>query len=416
VNRVGWLSLWIFTFCVPWQNMVMLPSVGTIGRAVGLAAGLVCCISVALRGRIWINHFMILALIFFIYSSLTILWTPFPDPVFLLIQSAFQLAAMMLLVHQFVHNSEDVSAFFLAYIFGCFVIAFATVDELFTGPEMDVTYRRFMAEGFNSNDGAYTMALAIPMAWHIALTARKWFHGLILFYVPIGFSAILLSGSRGGSVAGAVALLTPLVHVRRISRCGSVLIALGFVLLTGMSLWAVHSLVPEDTLARVGSVAEERGYSDSSAFGGRLRIWIMGLDAFGRSPLIGTGSFPETMTALYGQRLDAHNAFVHVAVNHGVIGLVLFLLLLTHLVKDILVAPVSDRRTWYVLMGVLLIPLMMANWMLTKQMWLLFALATSYAKQSTADVPVVRRVGRPVRAAIATDASAAWRMQLRQKN
>lgn len=390
MHRLGWLSLWIFTFCVPWQNMVMLSAVGTIGRAVGLAAGLIGCIAVLLHGRIRINDFAIIALIFFIYSSITFLWSPYPDQVFISIKSGFQLAAMVLLVHQFVHNSEHVRYFFLAYVAGAFVTAFGTLHALYTAPELDVTYRRFIASGFNENDGAYTMALAIPMAWHIALVARRWFHRCILLYVPLGFSAILLTGSRGGSVAALVALCTPVMHVSR-SSPGKAAATLGVALLTGMGLWGmVQTMVPEDTLARVGTVMEGEKYSDSSALNGRLRNWLAGLEVLQRNPLIGTGAgtFAEATATLDGRGDDAHNAFVDTAAQLGVIGLVLFLLVLWHVAKHVLAAPAADRRTWYVLMAVLLLPLMVANWDMTKQMWLLFALATAYIKQYTPDLPV----------------------------
>jgi O-antigen ligase len=395
VHRVGLLSLWTFVFCAPWENIVTISGVGTIGRAVGLAAGPLCLCAVALSGKVRINTFFILTCFYFIFSSLSILWSPYPDDVLLRIKTNFQLVILVFLVHQFASNYTDVRHFFLAYVFGSGVTALSTVHAFQTAPEMDLMYRRFAAAGFNENDAAVIMALAIPMAWHIALTARSWLYRCILAYVPLGFYAILLTGSRSGFVAAMIALSTPLFHLNRLPSGGKVAL-LAVLPLMGIGLLGIaDSLIPEDTLARIGTLAEGRAEDDRGGLSGRVPIWATGLDMFAQSPLIGTGAgtFGEAMTAMYGRGKAPHNAFIATAAELGLVGLVLLLLVLWYLTKDVLALPVDERGTWCVLMVTLLLGLMTGSWVWYKQTWLLFALATACANRFIPMFPALNGAG-----------------------
>jgi O-antigen ligase len=378
--------LWVFVFCLPWENMVMLPAIGTIARTTGLVAAAICLVVIALRGILHINSFAILTSIYFTLASLSILWSPYPDEAFQSIKTDLQLLALVFIVHQFTHTSAHVRAFFTAYVLGSCVIALDTIRMFWIAPEMDLMYRRFVASGFNENDGAFIMALAIPMAWHVALSAKRWFQRCILAYLPVGFYGIMLTGSRSGFVAAIIALSAPFFHVGGLSSSAKAAVMLGLVPMTFvLFLWIVDSMVPEDTLARIGTLAVGQAEDDEGGLSGRIPIWMKGIDLFARNPLIGTGAgtFNEAMAALYGHGKAAHNGFVATAVELGVIGLVVFVLVLMRLAKDVRAAPVADRRTWYVLLAVLLIPLMTGSWVWFKQTWLLFALATAHAEEAT---------------------------------
>lgn len=386
MHRLAWSSLWIFVFCVPWENAVTIPAIGTVARVTGLVAAAVCLVGMARKGSLRINLFAIFTCIYFIFTMLSIMWSHYPDNVFHMIKTDFQLLALVIIIHQFAYNPGHIRALFWAYVLGSFVIAWNTIHEYQIAPEMDILYRRFVASGFNENDGAFIMALAIPMAWHVALTSDRWFYGCILAYVPVGFYGIMLTGSRGGFLAALIALSAPLFHIGRLSSRARAAVVLGLVPLTLIVLlWIGDSVMPSDTLARIATVTEGRARDDEGGLSGRIPIWMAGLELFGRAPLIGTGAgtFPVAMAALHGQEMAAHNAFVETAVQLGVIGLVLLLLLLWRLGKDVLAAPAAERRTWYVLMTVLFIALMTGSWVWYKHTWLLFALATSHAEHFT---------------------------------
>ena len=399
MHRLAFVSLWIFVFCVPWENATKFSAVGTVGRAAGLVAGLVCVVAIALSARIRINAFAITALLFFIYASLSILWSPYPDVAFEAIKTGFQLAIMVLLVHQFANNSIHVRNFFIAFVLGSLVTALSTIHAFETAPEIDITYRRFAASGsFNENEIAITMAIAIAMAWHIALTANAWFYRCIVVFIPVGSVASMLTGSRSGFVATMIALSTPLFRISGMSSRGKALVMLGVMPLMAIGLVGISgSIVPEDTLARIGTLAEGRARDDEGGLGGRITIWMTGLEMFAHSnPVIGTGArtFAAHMTAVYGTGDSAHNAFIATAVELGLIGLFLFLLLLSRLAHDVMAAPASDRPTWYVLMAVLLIDFMLNTPVWYKAPWLLWALATGYAYRYSAERHSIKDFGR----------------------
>ena len=38
MTRVAYAALWVFVFSVPWENIILIPGVGTIGRLTGMVA------------------------------------------------------------------------------------------------------------------------------------------------------------------------------------------------------------------------------------------------------------------------------------------------------------------------------------------------------------------------------------------
>jgi hypothetical protein len=68
--------------------------------------------------------------------------------------------------------------------------------------------RRFFAGGADPNSLGMTLALGVPIAWYLSLTAKRpltrW---LRRAYRPLAMFATVLTGSRGAMIAMMVALL-----------------------------------------------------------------------------------------------------------------------------------------------------------------------------------------------------------------
>ena len=389
MNRLAFISLCIFIFCLPWESAFLFSAFGTLSRAVGLAAALVCFVAIVRSGEIRVNGFAIISTLFLSYALLTILWSPYPDITIITIKGAFQKVAMLFLMHQFVYTSRDVRNIFFAFVLGCFVTALSTIYTFHTAPEIAATYHRFAPAGFEENDVALVLALGIIMAWHIVLTANVRIHRCVLAFVPIGFYASMLTGSRTGFVGTIIALTTPLVHFRNLSSRGKAAVLLGFFPLGAIVLVGFLHWIPDSTLMRIGTLTETASYSGPDALGGRALAWTAGLDMWARSPLIGNGAgtFAAQNAALHGVGINAHNAFVSVATELGLVGLLLFLLLLSMFINNVLTISNADRATWYLLVVVLMAVFMMGNWTWKKETWLLFALGTAYVSQSAPGYP-----------------------------
>ena len=182
-----------------------------------------------------------------------------------------------------------------------------------------------------------------------------------LVAIPLASVALVLSKSKS-SVALAVLLLATLVLVwalRNAPRARRLLAwtALAVLIATGASFYALH----DTWMAWLTSLAQSRGYADLEAVNfevaRRPEIFMAGLRMFSQFPLLGLGqgefyrssadfafsASPFLSHTLNGE--NAHNYFLQILVENGLIGFALFLFML--------VSPLRRTRDWTVLVPVL---------------------------------------------------------------
>ena len=90
--------------------------------------------------------------------------------------------------------------------------------------------------------------------------------------------------------------------------------------------------------------------------------------------------------------LVAHNTFISVLVEEGLIGFVLFVLILAGLWQGASTLRTPEKRLWMIVLLVWTVGVMELTWEYRKPTWLLFGLLA-------ASITAVRPKGRPVSAA-----------------
>jgi O-antigen ligase len=249
---------------------------------------------------------------------------------------------------------------------------------------------RTTALGGNHNDIAAVMAIAIAMAWWLMTHHRGRIWSVVnLLYLPVGVFAVILTGSRGGTLAAVVALAAIVLTLREVRPVVRVLVTCAV-----LGTVAIAMTVPPDireralpALERVGETAEMVSSSDLT---GRTEIWRAGYEALRENPIIGYGgdSFPTAVTYWLGYAKSAHNSFLAVAVNTGLIGLALFCLILLAVFVDILGQPRSATRTTeVVLFAVLLVSIFPLSWEYYKTTWFVLAILSTGPLRSRALTP-----------------------------
>ena len=188
----------------------------------------------------------------------------------------------------------------------------------------------------NPNVLAGTLALLLPLPWAWLLLGketlvaglpslprvlrRAWAWRLLVALVGLALLVVLvLSKCRGAYVATGVALLALLIAWRRWAALGLVVVLEGVALVwtrvgaTGIVSWLVYS-------------------PDIHHPGGRPAIWALAWQMLRDFPLTGVGlnTFPQVADALYGRHwvessvTHAHNLWLQVGVDLGVIGLLAY--------------------------------------------------------------------------------------------
>ena len=372
-----WLSL-VLIFMIPWENVNSLGSTeATWARAVGLLVGAFWVFTVIVTGEFRNPHpFHLAVYLFLLWNVISAFWSVDVDRTVDRIQTYLQLAVLVFILWDLYTTPAALKAGLQAYVLGAYVAIGSTVANYLAGAQE--SYLRYSATGFNANDLGLTLALGIPVAWYLALSEcdskKDQLLRLVNYaYLPAATLAILLTASRGSLVAAIPGYFYVIASLPRLKLLPRVFV---FVALVG-ALFALQPLVPQATLQRLATTGTQIAEAD---LGGRVDIWAQGLAVFSEHPLFGIGSGAFRAAVKSGK--TPHNSFISVLVDVGMIGLVLFVVILAMAVSPIMRQPKWISRFWLSVLLVLALGNFVHNWEAEKPTWLFLGLVIVSASQS----------------------------------
>jgi len=400
MSVLAWRVLWLLVLTIPLENIVTLPGVGSITRLVGLMAIAAGIGALAARPRLRRPvGFHIAAILFVTWAALTLFWTADVDQSATRASTYVQVLGVALLIWQFAPDEPRQHKLMSAYVCGAAIAVLWTIVNgltgstafLLTGKAGYEYEERYVISGTDPNDLGLTLALAVPLAWYLAArTSSRAARNLYQLYVPAAVVAIALTGSRGAMLALAVALLIVPLMIRQLGAAR--LAIMGVV--SGLTAYVVYAFVPPAVLTRLSTVGEQIASGSISA---RSNIWSTGFEAFVQHPLLGhgTGAFAQAVYGVSTGSVDqvAHNAFLSVLVEHGLIGSIvlgLALLLVTVRIPRMERLP---RVLWMVMLLTLLTGASALSWEYRKPTWFLLGLLAAHGS-SAAMRPARRRLTR----------------------
>jgi O-antigen ligase len=216
------------------------------------------------------------------------------------------------------------------------------------------------------------------MAWYLSATSRnatlRW---ACRVYILVGLVAVALTASRGGMLATIVALLIVPLTMTRLSP-GRLAMAITVLAVSGA---AAVAYVPTQIIERLATTGTE---VEDMSLGGRFGIWKSGVRALTARPLTGygTGMWRSAVSPWLGPNPQvAHNSFLSVAVETGLVGLFLYLAMFFAVFRATRRLPLLERRYALVQLGTLVVAMMPLSWDDQKAAWFILAalLGFSYA-------------------------------------
>jgi O-antigen ligase len=367
-----WLSL-IFVFSIPWEDMISLPMIGSFSRLVGIILFGSWILKIIITGHLRKPHFFHVILYFFVMWNLaSIFWTYGFEETKNRIITYGQILIFTMLVWDIYRASTELIAGLQFYIFGAWVGVISVFINFYLGKNIDAyEVGRFSASGVNAGDFVVILALGFPIAWYLARIAKSNSKSRILniinyAYIPAAGLAIFLTGSRLALFVLAPALLYIFITLIQPKR---ILISLFILMIITLALFRLLTLVPQATWDRISTTKASLLQGD---LGGRLPLWKESLATFSLHPILGVGGGAFRVVNPY--RTAAHNTYLSVLAELGIIGFVFFISILMIGFYSVLLHPKQELLLWLTTFLILLIGISVQTWEFTKTTFLILSL------------------------------------------
>lgn len=175
------------------------------------------------------------------------------------------------------------------------------------------------------NDLALLMVIAFPFAISFALHSRGWRRWLAVFAAVVCLIVVVISGSRGGTLALVATGLVYVASAKGVRR----LFAFIVLLACGILTW---QLAPQWFRTRMATINTADDYNEWH-YDGRKAIWARARGYVRENPVAGVGmlNFPvaegNTLTTAgeRGKWSTTHNSYLQVASELGLVGAAIFL-------------------------------------------------------------------------------------------
>lgn len=392
---IYWLSL-VFIFMLPWEGVIQLPGgVGTAAKLVGLTVGALWLVNVVVTGRLRKpDAFLGATCTFVLWNALSVLWSAAPRQSIVQVATMAQCLGFVCVLWDLYRTRAAILAGLQAYVLGIYVAVGSAAANYFSANPFYTHYERF-SPGLTHPDGfGFIVALGIPVAWYLAgpasTTKPSWFRVVNYAYIPTAFVGIAFSGTRSAAIAAVPGMAFGLASLTRLRLSARIAV---FVFLTAALFFLLPVLDPLKSFQRIGTIRAEVTEGDLQ---GRTNQWSEGLDAFSEHPVLGVGTDMYRSVTSLGK--EAHNSFLSVLVQLGLIGFVLFGIILIIVVIYAFLHPRWDRNFWLAVLAVWAIGASTLTWEDRKTTWLFMGLVVASAalQPQRARAPRIRQRDRPL--------------------
>jgi O-antigen ligase len=309
---------------------------------------------------------------------------------------------MLLIIWDLFDSTEAIDAALQAYVLGAYVsVASIIVSFITETVEKFPAHQRFQALGFEVDGIALIVATAAPAAWYLAVRPRSRRRSPLITmmdvaYFPIGAFALVLTGTRGAVLASVPTVAFVVWSFRRI-RGAKRIVAPAFLFLAAV---LIASFAPEGMLDRIGSIGHEltgsgvaTGNYGEGNIGGRTSTWSESLAAFLERPVTGVGIDAHRKATQLGK--EAHNLYLSVLAETGVVGFLLFSWVIWTVFARIRHLTGWERWYWFAQLLLLAIGAVSLSLEDSKSVWIFLALAFASAT-ATGGASVTQREREPI--------------------
>lgn len=389
-----WLAL-VFVFAVPWENAIHVAHIGRISKVLGLLTFVTWATSAVVRGRLRTpDAFQKAFFLFLIWNGLTLYWSIDSGATTSGFKTYTEIFALLLILWDLFETERAVRAGLQAYVFGAFIASGSIIVNFVTSPAAAFpAHERISALGYQVDGIALVVAIAAPAAWYLAAApashARPLATRILNYaYIPFGGLALAMTGTRGATLASIPTVMLVMWSLRRSGGRGRIM-AMGAI---AMAVVTIIAFAPRGPLDRIGT-ATTVAQTDEGALSGRWGIWRESRQAFLSSPIGGVGLdahraavAPEIEQQIVYKKAEkeAHNTFISILVETGIVGFALFAAVLWSVFTRLRERSGWDSAYWAAQLAVIAIGGMSLSLEDSKALWIFLSLAVASAAAAEA--------------------------------
>ena len=363
-----WFSL-VFIFMVPWET-AFVGELGSLSRIIGIVLAAFWIATVLFTGKIRkFGLFQTLTVVFLLWNAASVLWTLDVTATVSRTISLIQTTVLMVILWDLYTAPAAIRAGLQAYVLGAYVIEGILIFAFVNDPDIN----RYQALRTTANGTGVILAVGIPIAWYLAISARTSAKDQILkivnyAYLPLAVFCIGLTATRFAMI---MALPGMFFGITSLSQLKLGLRISVFIAVCG-ALLLLPSIIPERSLQRLGTVDEEIASGDLNR---RTIFWQEGRHLWQQHPLLGIGSAAFESVSPSGRSM--HNSFVAILAELGLIGLLLYGLIWATAIFQAWDQPRWESWFWVSLLAVLLIANSALTMAHTKRTWIFLGLLSA---------------------------------------
>ncbi len=379
LGKLAFASLWLFVFAIPWEDAVTISNFGTSARLIGMLTGGLGIFAILERGKLRRpapGH--LLMGLFVSMAAISYLWSLYPEGTLTQVFTYIQLFTLVWLIWELAPRARAQVRLMQAYVFGTFVSGIDTVYLYLSHQES--AYQRYAGARLDANDLGLMMALSIPVSYYLLVQCKGRIVWVYRLQLVLAGTTVLLTASRGAALAGLVALfIVPFTHTRLKARQ-----KIAVILTVSLLVCGALFFVPSTSWERLSTTPNEFAQGTLT---GRTVIWKAGWELFRSHPFVGIGAnaFRVLVSRVLAEPIrtgndmlppapPAHNTFLSVLVEQGVIGFSLFCALLVVLALSVRTLAPFPQKLWIVCLGVWVVGVSSLTWEMRKPTWFFFGL------------------------------------------
>jgi O-antigen ligase len=373
------LSL-VLIFTIPWEGVVRIPGIGNLATAIGLMVGAFWLITVLATFQVRTpSLFQLIACLFVCWNALSIFWSTDPKTTAGQALTWIQLFLMAYIFWDLFTTRATILGGLQMYVLGAYVAIGGALVNFRHGNVFYTFYQRYSPGDTHPDGFGFALALGIPIAWYLATSdmptkLSKLLKFVNYAYIPAAFLGLALSGTRTALIASIPGMIFGIASLTRVRPWARILIVL---CLSSAILFMLPRLQTLRSFERFGTIPTELTQGDLN---NRTNNWREGFDTFLEHPFLGVGGNKyRSVNDLYHV---AHNSYLSVLVEHGLVGFVLFAGILMISVINAIRQPKRDAMFWLTVLLVWSLGASTLTWEDRKSTWLLLSLLTASAALS----------------------------------